>query len=30
MKRTMVELDAIGLAAAEKLDCILVDERHVP
>ena len=26
----MVELDAIGLAAAEKLDCVLVDERHVP
>src|SRR5258705_6350436 len=30
MERTIFELDAIGLAAAEKFDGILVDERHVP
>jgi hypothetical protein len=30
MERAIFELDAIGLAAAEKLDGILVDERHVP
>jgi hypothetical protein len=29
MKRTIFELDAIGLAAAEKFDGVLVDERHV-
>jgi len=30
MERAIFELDAIGLAAAEKFDCILVDECHVP
>ena len=30
MERTIFELDAIGLAVAEKFDGILVDERHVP
>ena len=30
MKRAILELQAIGLAAAEKFDGILVDERHVP
>jgi hypothetical protein len=30
MERTIFELDAVGLAAAEKFDGILVDERHVP
>ena len=30
MERAIFELDAIGLAAAEKCDGILVDERHVP
>jgi len=30
MERAIFELDAIGLAAAEKFDAILVDERHVP
>jgi hypothetical protein len=30
MERAIFELDAIGLAAAEKFDGILVDERHVP
>ena len=29
MERTIFELDAIGLAAAEKFDGILVDEGHV-
>ena len=29
MERAIFELDAIGLAAVEKFDCILVDERHV-
>jgi hypothetical protein len=29
MKRAIFELDAIGLAATEKFDGILVDERHV-
>ena len=29
MERTIFELDAIGLAAAEKFHSILVDERHV-
>jgi hypothetical protein len=29
MERAIFELDAIGLAAAEKFDGILVDERHV-
>src|ERR1700688_1566379 len=29
MERTIFELDAIGLAAAEKFDSILVDQRHV-
>jgi hypothetical protein len=29
MERTIFELDAICLAAAEKLDGILVDERHI-
>ncbi|HEV7395737.1 MAG TPA: hypothetical protein VGN86_04435 [Pyrinomonadaceae bacterium] len=29
MERAIFELDAIGLAAAEKFDCILVDECHV-
>ena len=30
MERTILELDAIGLAAAEKFDGVLVNERHVP
>jgi hypothetical protein len=30
MERAIFELDAIGLAAAEKFDGILVDECHVP
>jgi hypothetical protein len=30
MERTIFELDAIGLAAAEKFDGILINERHVP
>lgn len=30
MERTILQLDAIGLAAAEKLDGIVVHERHVP
>jgi hypothetical protein len=30
MERAIFELDAIGLAAAEKFDGILIDERHVP
>lgn len=30
MERAIFELDAIGLAAAEKFDCTLVNERHVP
>jgi hypothetical protein len=30
MERAIFELHAIGLAAAEKLDGILADERHVP
>jgi hypothetical protein len=30
MERAIFELDAIGLAAAEKFDGILVDESHVP
>jgi hypothetical protein len=30
MERAIFELDAIGLAAAEKFDGTLVDERHVP
>src|SRR4029077_2142548 len=30
MERAIFELDAVGLAAAEKFDGILVDERHVP
>ena len=30
MERAIFELDAIGLAAAQKFDGILVDERHVP
>ena len=30
MERAIFELDAIGLAAAEKCDGILVHERHVP
>ena len=30
MERAVFELDAIGLAAAEKFDGILVDECHVP
>jgi hypothetical protein len=30
MEGTIFELDAIGLAAAEKLDGILTDKRHVP
>jgi hypothetical protein len=30
MERAIFELDAIGLAATEKLDGILADERHVP
>lgn len=30
MERTILELDAIGLAAAEKFHGILIDERHVP
>jgi hypothetical protein len=29
MERAIFELDAIGLAAAEKFDGILVDKRHV-
>ena len=29
MERAIFELDAIGLAATEKFDGILVDERHV-
>jgi hypothetical protein len=29
MERAIFELDAIGLAAAQKFDGILVDERHV-
>jgi hypothetical protein len=29
MKRTILELDAIGLAAMKKLDRILIDQRHV-
>jgi hypothetical protein len=30
MKGAVFQLDAIGLAAMEKSDCILVDKRHVP
>jgi hypothetical protein len=30
MERAIFELDPVGLAAAEKFDGILVDERHVP
>jgi hypothetical protein len=30
MERAIFELDAIGLAAAEKFDGILADERHIP
>jgi hypothetical protein len=30
MERTILELDAVGLAAAEKFDGILIDERNVP
>jgi hypothetical protein len=30
MKRTILQLDAISLAAMQKFDGILVDERHVP
>jgi len=30
MKRAILQLDAIGLAATEKFNGILVDERHVP
>jgi hypothetical protein len=30
MKRAIFELDPVGLAAAEKFDGILVDERYVP
>jgi hypothetical protein len=30
MEGAILELDAIALAAAEKCDGILVDERHVP
>jgi hypothetical protein len=30
VKRAIFKLDAVGLAAAEKFDGILVDERHVP
>jgi hypothetical protein len=30
VERAIFELDAISLAAAEKFDGILVDERHVP
>ena len=30
MERAILEFDAIGLAAVEKFDGILVDERHVP
>jgi hypothetical protein len=30
VERAIFELDAIGLAAAEKVNGILVDERHVP
>jgi hypothetical protein len=30
VERAIFELDAISLAAAEKFDSILVDERHVP
>ena len=30
MKRTIFELDTLGLAAAQKFDGILVDERHIP
>jgi len=30
MERTVFELDAIGLAVAEKFDGVLVDECHVP
>ena len=29
MERAIFELDPVGLAAAEKFDGILVDERHV-
>ena len=29
MERTILERDAVGLAAAEKFDGILIDERHV-
>jgi hypothetical protein len=29
MERAIFELDAIGLAAVEKFDRVLVDERHV-
>ena len=30
MERAIFELDPVGLAAVEKFDGILVDERHVP
>jgi hypothetical protein len=30
MEKAIFELDPIGLAAAEKFDGILADERHVP
>jgi len=30
MERAILERDPIGLAAAEKLDGVLADERHVP
>ena len=30
MEGAIFELDAIGLAATEKFDGVLVDERHVP
>ena len=30
MERAIFELDAVGLAAAEKFDGVLVHERHVP
>jgi hypothetical protein len=30
MERAIFEIDALGFAAAEKFDGILVDERHVP
>ena len=30
MERAILERDPIGLAAAEKLDGVLADERHIP